>query len=67
MEAYDMIVKSGTSLIGGSPLQILAIGPYMYHDDGKTSINPLWRQSLWEIGTVIVSTLSACGSFEDSH
>jgi hypothetical protein len=34
---------------GGGSAQLYATGPDNFPDNGKTSVNPIWRDSLWEV------------------
>ncbi|KAF1941503.1 hypothetical protein EJ02DRAFT_404566 [Clathrospora elynae] len=34
---------------GGGGAQLYATGPDNFPDNGKTSVNPIWRDSLWEV------------------
>jgi hypothetical protein len=34
---------------GGGSAQLYATGPHNSPDNGKTSVNPIWRNSLWEV------------------
>jgi hypothetical protein len=34
---------------GGGSAQLYSTGPHNFPDGGKTSVNPIWRNSLWEV------------------